>query len=266
MKMRVLVGFIASAAFTWSASVQAATLTSADFSLAYGSDVDNTNPVTVWRTNETAGTNTATTIGDFTFAPAPVGASWDVPGPTFVNRTLATGAGNNVAWFGNPAARPFAVPVTASYNGAAPGDVSGTPDYKLQIEITKISVYGARYDANQLATMAWDETTSGHTQTSPSVNLQIVFSAADTNNASKYTLLDWNPDDYDVSIASLNDTFTRTFDILPGDSLDYRFGDGLIIEGRVHLTYNAVPEPMSFILFGIGLLGMVGYGKYRRMS
>lgn len=226
-----------------------AVISSSSFSLAYGVTSDNSGPV--WTTDETAAGNTPTVQGDFTFSPAPTGPSWDSVGPTFVGRTLASGgAGGYTGWIGATSTKAFSVPVTASYNGASPVDAAVTPNYRIILEITNISIYGGAYDGSAPSTMSWDEVTPGHAQASPAVNLVV---AIDSTNAANYRLVAWDPSDFNETLGSLNASYTRTFDILPGTDSDYRYVDGLVVEGRVHLVYDAVPEPASFALLAAGL-------------
>ncbi len=229
----------------------AAVITSAPFSLGYGAFA---NVGGHWNTIETAGANTATTLGDFSFTPAPFGPLLSAAGVGFAGRVLGAGTAVDAAHI----SAPFFVLLTASYNGAAPGDAAAIPDYRLMIEITSLSIYGGVHPSNTGGTdMAWDELTAGHLQTSPSISLLPV--GLHTSLAS-YKHLVWDPADYDTSLALLNDSFTRTFDIIPLGSL--WFADGLEIEGRVHLLYNAIPEPTSLTLLGLG--GLLALRRHRK--
>lgn len=235
-------------------SASGATITSTDFSFAYGW----VNSVG-WTTSENAGTTSPTTQGNFTLSPA-VGAGTAISntGVTFLSRTL----GNNVASAGaayNDETNPFTVNIAGSYNGGAPGDASGTPNYQIQIEITSISIYGVNLGGAAGNTLAFDETTAGHAQTSPSTPLI----AGDWRVAADYAQLDWDPSDYSTVLGALNDSFTRTITILP-ISGDLRALDGLEIDGRVHLIYDAVPEPSGMLL--ISLVGMAIMGRQRRFA
>jgi hypothetical protein len=143
----------------------------------------------------------------------------------------------------------FVLPITASYNGPGPSDASANPNYRLRLEITHISIWGGAYPSSSLQTLAWSETTAGHSATSPSIAL-----AADTNYqlASNYRQLVWDPTDFDQPIAGVNYAYTRTFDILGGNGL--RFGDGIIVKGLVSLVYDATPQtgPFRWQTTGIG--------------
>ena len=157
------------------------------------------------------------------------------------------------------------MPITASYNGSAPIDASGTPDYKINIEITKISIYGARWTGSSSGlTLEWNETTPGHEQTSPSISdLTPVGNGAGYLTAANYKQLVWDAPDYAVSLALLNDAFTRTFDFPALTGNEYQIIDGLEIEGRVVLTYTPIPEPSSVVLIFMGSMGLVFRRRFK---
>jgi len=237
-------------------ATRAATLTSAPFSLGYGFSRDSGS---VWNTDETAAANTPTTIGDFTFNPAPSGPRWSGSGPKFVNRVLTSGIDGDISAYIDDSS--FQLPVTGSYNGPAPADAAPTPNYKLRLEVSSVSIYAGAHPSSTLYSINWDETTAGHLATSPSVAL-----APSTNyeDATAYGHLVWDPVDYDVPLGSLNAPFTRTFDILGGNGL--RFGDGIEVQGTVSLVYDsAVPEPASLMIVAIGV-GLLTCGFCRNAT
>lgn len=238
----------AAALFVVVAMADAAVITSSSFSLGFGFSRDSGSS---WNTDETAGVNTPTTIGDFSFTPAPTGPRWSGSGATFVNRVLADGTDGDVSAYIDDA--PFALPITASYNGAAPTDADGVPNYKLRVEISSISIYAGAHPSSSLHEIAWDETTPGHAATSPALALT---PSTNYNEVAAYGHLVWDPDDFDVPLASLNDSTVRTFDILGGNGL--RYGDGIEVTGTVSLVYDAVvPEPASLVLLALG--GVVAF-------
>lgn len=253
----------------------AGTISSDEFSIAYGATGVN-SPVQIfygWATTENAADNTPTTQGDFAFEPAPYagagtpGDPFQSFGPTFSGRVLADGPiGGDINGYSSYAGSGggFVVPIVASYTGTAPADASATPDYRLSLNISKISIYGVAYTSGALTTMVWDETTPGNVQTQPSaeaVSLNAIGVGNPVATASNYKQLVWNAGSYSVSLANLGDTVTRTFAILPPD---LRILDGLEIEGNVMLQYNSVPEPSSLMLLSAGLVGLLAYAWKKR--
>jgi hypothetical protein len=216
-------------------AIYGAALTSAPFSFAYGFTGANGGS---WNDSETMSTNTPTTQGSFSFAPAPEGERFSSDGVSFVNRILTDErAGNG---FSGYISDPFLVSVTASYTGAAPMNASATPNYRLNLIISKISIYGGEHpDSESEGTMVWDETTPDHASTSPPVTL---IESRNYNEAAFYSHVVWDPADFEQPLSGLNDSFTRTFDIFTvGGGGDLRFVDGLEIEGLVSLVYDAEP-------------------------
>lgn len=225
-------------------ALQGATITSAPFSFGFGMTATGGG---TWNDEETSGVNTPTTQGDFSFAPVPTGDRFTTDGSTFPNRVLTDAPLDGYSAAIDKAM--FEVPITANYTGAVPGDVNGTaPNYKLRLEITSISIYAGAHPSSSLFSLAWDETTAGHAATSPSTALPV---NNDYNEAASYLKVAWDPAEFDEPLSGLNDSFTRTFDILGGNEL--RFGEGIEIEGRVTLVYNAVPGPGTFTWLTNGL-------------
>ncbi|MFA5205121.1 MAG: PEP-CTERM sorting domain-containing protein [Lentisphaeria bacterium] len=238
----------------------AAVITSSDFRMAYGASVTGTN---AWNDVETVSQNSPTTQGAFRFSPAPVGQSFSAGGLiTNADGTAANGVAEPTSVCGWLApAVGFAVPITAQYLGAAPGDAASTPNYRLVLEITSLRIYASDTAEGSDAGgyMAWAETTSGHTQEDNWINtpLDVPY----YNALSLYAPVTWNPADYSVVIG-LNDSYTRTFGIRNatfGD--DWRHGDALEVTGRVLLIYDAVPEPAALSLLALG--GMVLFRRGR---
>ena len=251
MRQRFLLGALAIVVLGLCSAASASTIVSSDFTFAFGAIYYGDEP---WGLEPTGG-NSEYTIGDFTLTPAPTGSVFSGGGPTFIDRTLGSAANAFSAWIGTDTNHPFSVPITASYNGAALGT-----DCKLTIELTNVSIYGMSYNGAQ-PTMAWEELTPGHSQTSPAVNL---ITSTDVSNPANYTKLAWNPDDFQQSIAGMKTSATRTFGILGSSPSDMRAADGIEVMGRVILEYTAVPEPSSIVLMSAGILSLLAYAWRKR--
>ena len=233
-------------------NVWGAEAVSADFDFGMGMSYDPEAMTATWNFLENAeeGNNSPITQGDFTLTPTVVGRVFSAAGPFFADRELsgadfAGGVGGFIRDPNSPI--EFTVTLTASYGGSTPVDVDPfDPGYQLTLELTQLSVYGLRdsnpgYPHNAPTTMAWEETTPGHGQASPAINLIEVFSGEALGNAANYTQLVWDVPDYAVPLGSANESMTRTFQIVSPPEVinDWREIDGLEIKGRVILTYNS---------------------------
>jgi len=251
-QLKVWTGFACAAAIALSAVIAApasaeiitVTVDSASFDLAYGATGAPAAPPT-WNTSETSGTNTATTLGSFSFTPAVVGAPNAPPGVTFANRVLADGPLNTEV---QSYSDSFSLTIVGSFDDALP---SYATNPRITLKISELSIWAVQaYDPGTTAQFA--ETTVGHTSNSSSVAL--VDTRSGTGNgttgtvAEHYRQLVWNPADFEVN----GTTSTRTFN-LPGARYSM---DGLIIKGEISLSYEA-PEPASAALLTIGSIGVL---------
>jgi len=262
MRMRIATLSLAAGAAlaSYGVSADAATITSSNFTFAFGVTVQTTTGNS-W--TQDSNTNSPPTQGNFTFSPAPLGQFQSRNGPKFFERVLYQGDPGDVDTVGalsdpwGASGGGFSLPISASYNGPAPVDAAPTPNYRLRIELTNVSIWGATTQAVN-NTLAWDEITPGHAQTSGSINLTLANNETLLDAPSSYTQLVWDPSDYDETIGGLNSTFTRTMDFLVGTGNDGKIGDGIQVDGRVVLVYDAIPEPASLGLFGLAGAALLG--------
>jgi hypothetical protein len=208
------------------------TITSANFSLGYGYVSGK-----IWNTSETAANNTATTIGNFSFSATPTSLYISNSGCGFTGRVLGTGTYASGVGYYSSAYNNFSAPITASYNGPAPVDAAATPNYRLIIDINSISIYVGAQTTSTVKIARWDEVTSGHLQASSAITIGSV--GGSWSNVSHYDRLSWNPDDFSIAMAGVNNSVTRTFDILnTGSTTDKRFVEGFEVTGSVQLIYD----------------------------
>jgi hypothetical protein len=237
LKLALLAGCVAALGL----AARADTLTSADFSVAFGATYINGAAVS-WTTVENAALNTPTTLGDFSFVPVVAsGRAFTQNGPTFSNGTLASGGNTNVTG----SASDFSLSVAGSYNGLVPPGATGVT---VALNLTRLSIWGWSSTTHTTVTnMYFVETTAGHAATSPSVNLQSgAYSAAAVANATNYTQLTWRPPAFAVPLTAS----TRTFN-LNGGGVPLCI-EGLTVEGNVVLTYVPAVSPPSESPAGVG--------------
>lgn len=237
----------------------ASQITSSDFSIGYGYSSPGS-----WNTSETTGANIDIS-GPFSLDIVPhaynyVGSGITFPGrvPTNGGAGMLSGAANN----GNVGG-VFNVPISASYTGPAPVDAAPVPNYRLVIEITSISVYAGANESS--LSLAFNETTPGHAQVQ-GAGISLIDSGNDFSTAqgtvASYTKLSWDPADYENSIVGVNDPSQRVFST-DAPSSHVVFLDGLEITGRVHLYYDAVPEPGAMAMLGTLAIGLLARRQRR---
>jgi len=227
------------------------TVNSSPFSLGYGFISPG-----VWSTNETSGANTPTTQGDFQFLPTVSSPLLTGNGPTFPSRVLSNGNSSSYSTYVDDApAGLFTASVTANWNGTLPTNfIPGTAT--LQLTLTGIKIWAS--GLNDPGFFRFDETTVGHTSSSPSMTPGGAAgtgspSPANFTNAAVWVQMAWDPADYSVSGV----TQTRTFSATVGDDLTnpasyiYTALDGYEVLGNVTLTYEIVPEPSALLLLSL---------------
>lgn len=232
-------------------------ISSENFSLGYGFSHDGES--SWWNTLETAGVNTPTTQGDFSFTPSVSGASYSSIGVDFPDRVLANRASSATGHTGTSAS--FGVSIAATWSGALPGDAELDPNYQIRLVITQISIYGAGITSQTTTDLAFVETTVGNTGTSPAIDVNLLQNSPPTefNTASNWVQLSWNPDDFWTD----GTTSTRTFAMTATEN---RGLDGFEVFGYVELSYAAIPEPgLVGVLFGVAAAGvLLARGRRRR--
>jgi hypothetical protein len=224
-------------------------LASSDFQIAVGYTATNPpGPTGMWSTSEATSYN-APVQGPFSVTAAPTSPHFWGGGPRLsANGTLVTGGPFDwSAWVGYDSTDRFTVPITAKYVGAAPTDRSQIPNYRLRIEITSISIQARSFVNGNQNSLSFAEVTPGHPQVSPSITLVPAGGTFSTEVAlgSSYQELQWDPSDYNVSLPAMDSAVTRQFDLTPYSDPsgvgDLRAIDGLKIQGRVKLLYDATP-------------------------
>lgn len=239
-------------------SGNAAVLTSSNFSIGYGF---TQNASTGWNTSETNATNTYLPSGDFSLSINLSAPPLTASGPTFIGGVLGNTTGTSYAAYTQGTAHNFQVSALSSYTGSLP---IGATNIQMQLTITSISVYVGRIGAGSTESpdsgnaANFLELTPGHGASQSPI---ILTAFTNIGLASDYSLLSWDPDDFENSGTSQ----TRTFSVdAIGNGLQRVVIDGFKIDGFITMTYDVVPEPRTAILLGIALsIGFLMKGRFR---
>lgn len=217
-------------------SGHAATITSDSFYIAQGFAPTGVPNVGAFDTSETSAVNVSPGA-DFTLNASVIAQTLSTTGFTFVDAVLGGYSGSSYSSFSSSA---FSVTLDAAYVGATPLDAAAIPDYKLQLNITSISIYAASFsDQGVSSALGWTETTAGNAQAQSQVSIE---TNPDPNwlYLSNYVNLAWAPDGFQSAGADQ----TRTFGL--AQSIPNNFAlDGFVVTGNIVLTYTAVPEPAT---------------------
>jgi hypothetical protein len=235
------------------ASGHAATITSDNFSIAQG--YVNSGGSYQFDTSETSSVNVSPGI-NFNLNVSVIGAALSPTGFTFINGVLGSSVADYASSYSSSV---FSVALNASYVGPTPLDAAVNPDYKLQLNITSISIYAASFSAQGVSsTLGWTETTVGNAQAQTQQSI-VTNPGPNWLTRDNYVNLIWTPNGFQTE----GDAQGRTFGL--AQSIPDNFAlDGFLVTGNIVLTYTAVPEPGT-----IGLLvsaAAIGFFVVRRRA
>lgn len=216
----IIVGFIKIG------SVAAESVASADFSVGYG--FTNHTGRDAWDTSETAAMN-KNPGKDFRLDIKVEGGGFSKFGPSFKDRILQaptpTGMSGNVA--------RFKVVVTGVYTGPTPSDAATEPNYRLRLDIRKISIHAAAFDESSGCTLNFTEQSEGFEQSQDPQSLDAKASGFRILN--NYHDIAWEPKAPEVNAEGNAQTrvFALSESVVGGAVLD-----GLEISGNIILEYD----------------------------
>lgn len=205
-----------------------------------------------FNTSETSGVNISPG-SNFIFNVSIAADALSTTGFTFVDAVMG---GYGVDSFSTVSNSTFAVTLDASYVGPTPLDAAAIPDYKLQLNITSISIWAASFaPQGESRTLGWTETTAGNTQAQTQVSIE-TNPGPNWLTLADYVNLIWTPDGFQ----SNGEDQTRTFGLAQSVPTSFAL-EGFQVSGNIVLTYTAVPEPATTGL--ILVAGVAGFVLYR---
>ncbi len=237
----------------------AATIISDSFSIAQGFAQNGALNSGLYDTSETAGVNVSPGA-NFTLSVSINAGTLSATGFTFVNGVLANLGGTNYSSYVDPGlVGAFLVTLDADYTGPTPGDAAPIPNYKLQLNITNVSLWAAGFEAQGLSgTLGWTETTAGNAQAQTPVSIE-TNPGANWLTLANYNNVAWTPTGFESTGTNQARTFGQA-------QTGAGFAeDGFLVTGNIVLTYDAVPEPSTagliFLAVGVG-----GFSFLRRQA
>lgn len=247
LKSTLLFGMISAAVFS---SGNAASIIG-NFSIAQGF-----TDAATFNTTETSSVNVLPV--NFTLSTVIVAAASSQSGFAFPNGDYGIGGlGANWSAYTTPG---FLVTLDATYVGGTPGDAAPIPNYKVQLNITSISIRAAAFaPQGDSYTLGWTETTPGNTQSQSPQSIE-------TNPGPNWlTLANW--DNLAWAPAGFQNTGldqSRTFGLAESNLSGFAL-DGFLVTGNIVMTYDAVPEPSTMGLIFLAA-GVVGFSSRRRKT
>lgn len=205
-----------------------------EFSVAVGANVQGP---AVWSFQETEGANVGP--GEkFSLDVHLDGGAMSNTGPTFKEKTLGGVKSDGVSGI----VSSFLATVTGKYTGPAPADAENPPNYRLQVNISAISIYAAGIgdEAGSIPVfnLNFNEVTYGHESSQDPQPIEIrPRRFTDANN---FFQVSWTPKNYPTDPGALDQEQGRIFDLTESEK-DALAIDGFEITGQIVLTYDSKP-------------------------
>lgn len=207
-------------------------IVSDDFSIAVGANL--TEGGKLWSIQENEGANIHP--GDkFSLDVQVEGVAMSQTGPTFKERTLGEVTGGGMSG----TVEKFLATITGKYTGAAPADAANPPNYRIQVNITNISIYaspiGDEAGSIPVFTLKFNEVTFDHEQSQEEQPLEI--KPGRFTKALNYEQISWTPKSYPSPAGDLDQEQGRLFDLTESERNAIAI-DGFEVSGNIVLTYD----------------------------
>jgi hypothetical protein len=158
-------------------------------------------------------------------------------GPTFRNGKLENISGMGVV----AKAKKFIATVVGKYIGPAPADAANPPNYRVQVNVSEISIHAAVAGDGSIPIykLNFNEVTGGQEQSQKEQPLE--FRAESFSNLSNYTRLSWTPKSWPSTAGGIDQEQGRIFDLTESEP-DSVAIDGFEIRGNIVLLYDSKKE------------------------
>lgn len=211
---------------------------SSDFSIGMGAAPINNSEGNglLWTTRETEETNSQP--GENFFLDVHLtGNQMSATGPSFKDRVLGSVSSEEASGV----ADGFFAIVTGQYTGPAPKDAANPPNYRIQVNITAISVYAVAVTDEMSANFSlnFNEKTSNHEQSQDAV--EIGAGPQHLNELSNYIQVSWSPKNFPSESGNLTQEYSRVFNLTESQRGLFAI-DGFEISGNIVLLYDSLPQ------------------------
>ena len=205
-------------------------IVSDNFSVALGAS-SVTNPV--WTVEGDESGNVSPGLG-FALSVDLEGEALSPSGPTFLNKRLGNISGVGVV----ARAGKFIATISGKYTGPVPSDAANPPNYRIQVNVTAISIYAAALGDGSVSNymLNFNEVTAGQEQSQEEQSIEL--RSESFSNLSNYTHLVWAPKSWASTVGEIDQEQGRIFDLTESEPNSAAI-DGFEISGNIVLFYDS---------------------------
>lgn len=155
-------------------------------------------------------------------------------GPTFLNRRLENVSGTGVV----ARAGKFVANISGKYTGPVPSDAANPPNFRIQVNVTSISVYAAVLGDGSASTymLNFNEVTAGQEQSQEGQPVEL--RSESFSNLSNYIHLVWAPKSWSSTVGAIDQEQGRIFDLTESEPNSIVI-DGFEVNGNIVLLYDS---------------------------
>jgi len=214
--------------------VSAGQIVSENFSIAFGVAP---NGGSLWNTQENEAANTPPGE-NFELDVKVDGEAMSQTGPTFKERKLGGVDGGSMSG----TVEKFLATIVGKYTGPAPADAANPPNYRIQVNISEISLYASAIgdEAGSIPTFTlnFNEVTFDHEQSQEAQSIEI--KPGRFTNAANYDQIVWQPKNYASPAGDIDQEQGRLFDLTESERNALAI-DAFEVSGNIVLTYDSKP-------------------------
>jgi len=209
-------------------------IVSENFSIAFGVAPNGTS---VWNAQENESSNILPGQ-NFEIDVKVDGDAMSQTGPAFKERKFGPVDGGAMSG----TVEKFLATIVGKYTGPAPADAANPPNYRIQVNISEISLYASAIgdEAGSIPTftLKFNEVSFDHEQSQEEQSIDI--KPGRFTNAANYDQIVWQPKNYASPAGDLDQEQGRLFDLTESERNAIAI-DALEVNGNIVLTYDSKP-------------------------